>query len=69
MQNNINKNIQVNDIITFKKKHPCGGFEWKVLRIGLDFKLECTTCKRVIMLDRLEVYKRIKKVNKSNEEN
>lgn len=54
------KNIQVNDILTFKKPHPCGGCEWKVLRIGIDFKLECTTCNRQIMISRLEVYKRLK---------
>lgn len=52
--------IKVNDIITFKKPHPCGGKTWKVLRIGVDFKLECTTCKRVIMIPRIEALKRIK---------
>lgn len=52
--------IKVNDIITFKKPHPCGGKTWKVLRIGVDFKLECTTCKRVIMIPRIDALKRIK---------
>ena len=32
------KNIQVGDILTFKKNHPCGGSDWRVLRIGIDFK-------------------------------
>lgn len=54
------KNIQVNDVLTFKKPHPCGGHDWKVLRIGIDFKLECITCGRQIMISRLEVYKRLK---------
>lgn len=52
--------IKVNDIITFKKAHPCGGTKWKVLRIGVDFKLECTTCGRVIMITRLDALKRMK---------
>ena len=56
----INKDIKVGDFITFKKPHPCGGTTWKVLRIGIDFKLECTTCGRVIMISRLDVYKRMK---------
>lgn len=56
----INKDIKVGDIITFKKPHPCGGTTWKVLRIGIDFKLECVTCGRQIMISRLDVYKRIK---------
>jgi len=57
MQNN---KIELNDVLIFKKNHPCGGNSWKVLRVGVDFKLECLNCKRVIMLDRLEVYKRMK---------
>lgn len=56
----INKDIKVGDIITFKKPHPCGGTTWKVLRIGIDFKLECTTCGRQIMIPRIDVYKRMK---------
>lgn len=52
--------IKINDIITFKKPHPCGGKTWKVLRIGVDYKLECTTCKRVIMIPRIDALKRIK---------
>lgn len=56
----INKDIKVGDIITFKKPHPCGGTTWKVLRIGIDFKLECKTCGRQIMIPRIDVYKRMK---------
>lgn len=52
--------INVGDIITFKKKHPCGGQSWIVKRIGIDWKLECTTCQRIIMISRLEALKRIK---------
>ena len=60
MDNKQVRDIKVGDTITFKKNHPCGGNSWRVLRVGIDFKLECTTCGRQIMLDRLEVYKRIK---------
>lgn len=52
--------IKVDDIIKFKKNHPCGGTEWKVIRIGVDWKLECTTCGRVIMISRLDAVKRMK---------
>ena len=52
--------IKVDDILKFKIPHPCGGYTWKVLRIGIDYKLECTTCKRVIMIPRIEALKRIK---------
>ena len=38
------------------------GEMWKVKRTGVDFKLECTTCGRIIMITRLEVMKRIKQL-------
>ena len=34
--------IEIGDFLKFKKNHPCGSNTWKVLRIGIDFKLECT---------------------------
>lgn len=54
--------VEVGSLIEFKKTHPCGGKVWKVLRIGIDFKLECVTCNRVIMISRLDVTKRIKNI-------
>ena len=33
--------FELNDIIKLKKKHPCGSFEWEVLRVGADFRLKC----------------------------
>lgn len=54
--------FNLDDIITFKKPHPCGGFTWQVKRIGVDMKLECTTCKRMIMIPRVDVIKRLKQV-------
>ena len=50
----------VGDILTFKKKHPCGSFRWEVLRVGADFRLKCEGCARQIMMPRPEVVKRTK---------
>lgn len=41
--------IQVGDILTMKKQHPCGEKRWEVLRIGADFKLRCLGCGREVM--------------------
>ncbi|HHZ17875.1 MAG TPA: DUF951 domain-containing protein [Acholeplasmataceae bacterium] len=49
------------DIYEFKKAHPCGGKSWKMIRQGVDCKLECTTCKRVILIPRIQLAKKIKK--------
>ena len=42
--------IQVGDVVTLKKQHPCGSREWEVLRIGADFRLKCAGCGHQIMI-------------------
>ena len=29
------------DIVQMKKQHPCGSYEWEVLRLGADIKIKC----------------------------
>ena len=52
--------FKVGEIIKLKKQHPCGVNRWKILRIGMDFRLECTGCKRQVMLPRKLVEKNFK---------
>ena len=52
--------IQVGDIVRLKKTHPCGSFEWEVLRIGADFRLKCTGCGHQIMMPRSKFEKSLK---------
>ncbi len=52
----------VGDIVKMRKLHPCGGDEWEVLRTGVDFRLRCRTCGRVIMLARPKFEKGVKAV-------
>lgn len=54
-------NFEVGTNLEFRKPHPCGGSTWKVLRSGVDYKLRCVTCGRIIMMSRIELAKRIKK--------
>ena len=42
--------VQVNDVLTMKKPHPCGSKQWRVLRTGMDFKLKCLGCGHELML-------------------
>jgi hypothetical protein len=53
--------LQVDDILRLKKPHPCGGYTWKVTRLGADIRLECITCGRRVILSRREVRNRLKK--------
>ena len=54
--------VQVGDILTMKKPHPCGSKQWKVLRTGMDFKLKCEGCGHEVMLPRSKAEKNIRKV-------
>lgn len=56
--------IQVGDKLTLKKSHPCGSFEWEVLRIGADFRLKCLGCGHQIMSPRSQIEKKIKKISR-----
>jgi hypothetical protein len=50
--------FKVGDRITLKKKHPCGGSDWEVYRIGADIGLKCLTCERRMMLTRRDAERR-----------
>lgn len=57
--------IQVGDIVTLKKQHPCGSREWEVLRIGADFRLKCTGCGHQIMISRRDVEKNVRGIKRN----
>ena len=54
--------IQLGDIVTLKKEHPCGSKEWEVLRVGMDFRLKCIGCARQVMIPRKQLEKSVKKI-------
>lgn len=54
--------IRVGDILLMKKNHPCGNNKMKVLRVGMDFKLQCVKCNHEVMVPRVKIEKNIKKI-------
>lgn len=52
--------FRAGDVVRLRKPHPCGGYEWTVLRIGGDIGLKCHTCGRRLMLPRRELERRLK---------
>jgi len=54
--------LEFGDIVRMRKPHPCGGYEWRVVRLGADIGLECLTCGRRIMLERRALKNRMKAV-------
>ena len=41
------ENFNLGDIIQMKKKHPCGEYNFEVIRLGADIKIKCTGCGRI----------------------
>ena len=56
--------IRVGDVLTMKKKHPCGAERWLVLRAGMDFRLRCLGCGHEVLLPRSRAEKGIKAVRR-----
>ncbi|MBI4236703.1 MAG: DUF951 domain-containing protein [Chloroflexi bacterium] len=54
--------ITVGDLVQLRKGHPCGGDTWRVTRVGADIGVQCTTCGRRVMLDRLVFERRVRRV-------
>lgn len=57
--------IQVGDVLRLKKQHPCGSYQWKVLRVGMDFRLQCMGCEHQVMIPRKQVEKNVKQIIKN----
>jgi len=54
------QDLGLNDIVRLRKPHPCGGYEWRVVRLGADIGLECLTCGHRVMLTRRALKNRLK---------
>ena len=54
--------ISLNDLVRMRKPHPCGGYEWHVVRLGADIGIKCTTCGRRVLLPRSEFERRLKAI-------
>lgn len=52
--------IRLGDVVRLRKPHPCGGYNWDVVRLGADIGLQCNTCGRRVLLTRSEFARRIK---------
>src|SRR5574340_1391258 len=54
--------LDLGDRIRLRKPHPCGSYDWLVVRLGADIGLRCEKCGRRVLLPRAEVERRTKQV-------
>ncbi len=51
---------EVGQVYRMRRQHPCGGWEWRVLRVGADVGMECLTCGRTVLIERARFTSRVK---------
>jgi hypothetical protein len=53
---------KLGDIVRLRKKHPCGSYDWQVVRLGADIGIKCQGCNRRVLLERRIFERRVKAV-------
>lgn len=56
--------VRVGDVLELKKPHPCGSHQMKVLRIGMDFRLQCLGCSREMMVPRARIERYVRAIRR-----
>ena len=54
--------LRLGDVVRLRKVHPCGGFDWEVVRLGADIGIRCLRCRRRVLMPRSALGKRIKAI-------
>jgi hypothetical protein len=54
--------FELGDRLRLRKPHPCGSYEWLVIRLGADIGLRCVQCGRRVLLPRPEVERRTREI-------
>ncbi len=52
--------FRLGDVVRLKKRHPCGGEEWAVVRLGADIGLRCLKCQRRVLVGRAALERQMK---------
>ncbi len=48
--------------VQMKKGHPCGANCWRIIRVGMDFRIKCEKCGRSVLIPRSRFERRVKAV-------
>jgi hypothetical protein len=56
------RDVQIDDLVRLRKPHPCGSYEWRIVRVGADIGLKCQVCGRRVLMSRRTFNKRVKTV-------
>jgi hypothetical protein len=51
--------IFLGDVVRLRRRHPCGGTDWRVDRLGADIGLRCQGCQRHVLIERRVLERRL----------
>lgn len=57
--------LKQGDTVVTKKNHPCGGNRWKIVATGVDFRLCCEKCGRMLVMPSETLKKSAKSIEPS----
>jgi len=60
--------LKVGDIVRLRKAHPCGSIDWKVMRTGMDFRIQCLGCQHQAWIPRIKLERNLKEILQQTEE-
>ena len=53
------REFSLQDVVRLRKAHPCGSYQWQVVRLGADIGLRCLACGRRILTPRSVLEQRL----------
>ena len=53
------REFSLQDVVHLRKAHPCGSYQWQVVRLGADIGLRCLGCGRRILTPRSVLERRM----------
>lgn len=53
--------------VEMKKNHPCGGREFRIVRVGSICRVICLSCGRDMEMDRIKLERAIKKIHSADD--
>jgi hypothetical protein len=54
------EDIRLGDVVRMRKAHPCGSYDWEVVRLGADIGIRCQGCGRRVLLPRSRFVRQVK---------
>ena len=52
--------VRLGDIVRLRKIHPCGSYDWEVVRLCADIGIRCRSCGQRVLLERRVFEKRVR---------